>query len=110
MSVRVPVSVVGPWSVQLSMTGVPSTSSRMPSSETVVKRQAPAAKVGVPLHRTEKSLAGRPGAGTPSPQSLSISVSQRVSTGAPASAGLSKYSAVSSPGAHAGVVGVNTAV
>ena len=58
-----------------------------------MKRQAPAVKVGAAVQRTEKSFAGRPGAGMPSPQSLSMPVSQRVSAGSPASVGLSKYSA-----------------
>ena len=63
--------------------------------------QVPAVKPGAPLQRTEKLLTGRPGAGAPVPQSLSISVSQRTSAGVPESVLLVKYSARSWPAGQA---------
>ncbi len=63
-----------------------------------MKRQSPAAKSSLAVQRAEKLSFGTCAAGLPVPQSLAISVSQRVSTGAPARSRLAKYSAVNSPG------------
>ncbi len=72
-NIRVPVHVVAPWFTHLSITGVPSTNTRTPSSDRVENSYVPAANDTVLENRPENvSTPTRRRPGPPDPKLKSI--------------------------------------